>query len=155
MSLTLHLGVVDIPYTANPPSPGKGRRKKAKSASNVTTGDVAEFLENKYHVMETFFEINQQKIADQLTDSMSKSLDSLLMGSPPGSDLFGSATTKIYDEFQQFIDLKVMDTLGYPGVPTKASIKGVRSRFKKRLDPGRPSFQDSGVYENNFAAWVD
>jgi hypothetical protein len=52
--------------------------------------------------------------------------------------------------------MKEMDRLGYPGVPTKASLDGVSHRFKnKRGAPGRPSFSDTGLYEDSFVAWID
>ena len=38
----------------------------------------------------------------------------------------------------------------YPGVPAKASLKGTSIRFKyKRVAPGRPTFQDSGLCEDS------
>ena len=148
----LHLGVIDLPYASSPAAKGK---RTPKRGSAVTTGDVATFLEDKYHVMEVFFNQHAPEIGDDLAKSVQGALENLLLGAPPQTDPFGTATSAIEARFQTFIDLKEMDKLGYPGVPTAASIKGIRSRFKKRLDPGRPSFQDSGQYEASFRAWVD
>ncbi len=66
MTLTLHLGVIDIPYsdasyTAAPKGRKIGRARRGKitapppQSNHKTTGDVAEILEAKYHIMETFF----------------------------------------------------------------------------------------------------
>lgn len=155
----LHLGVVDVPYTEAPEEPGKKRRKK-KSRAPPTTGDVAEWIEDKYHVIENFYRINEQGIASSLENSLAGALESVMMGAPVDQFLgagaaFATATNEIEDCFRNFIDTKGMDALGYPGVPTKAAIKGIRSRFKKRRDPGRPSFQDTGLYEASFKSWVD
>lgn len=150
----LHLGVVDSPYNEAPP-PGKRRRKKL-AAGHVTTGDVAGFLENRYHVMEVFATLHSEDtIAPALENSLAGALESVLMGAPLTLDPFGGAMSVIEDRFRQFIDSKEMDRLGYPGVPTKASIKGIRRRFKNRLDPGRPSFQDTSLYESSVRAWVE
>lgn len=148
----LHLGVVDIPYSQ---APSAGQRKV--KAATVTTGDVAEWLETRYHVMEVFFRQHAQEVAGDLEHSLAGALEDLLLGAPPGADAFGTAMAKVHDRFQAFIDLKEMDALGYPGVPTQASLRGVRHRFKhpyKRRAP-RPSFQDTGLYETSFTSWVD
>jgi len=150
VSLTLHLGVDVQPYVE---APSEGQKKA--TASTVTTGDVAEFLEAKYHVMEIFFEAHSEEIGEFITDSLAGTIEDLVTGASPDQDPFGEVGEKIKSLFTKFIDSKEMDKLGYPGVPTAASIKGVRSRFKKRLDPGRPSFQDSSLYEDSFMAWID
>ena len=154
MSLILHLGVVEVPY--NEPLPAGKRRRKKVAAGTQTTGDVAEWLENKYHVMEAFFELHQDAIALDLEDGLAGTLEGLAMGAPPSADPFGAAASKIKERFSKFLESKEMDTLGYPGVPTKASREGVSHRFKNRRGtPGRPSFVDTGAYENAFLAWVD
>ena len=150
----LHLGVIEIPYN-EPPPPGK-RRKKKVVAGTQTTGDVAEILEAHYHIMEVFFETHQDEIAKDLEDGLAGTLESLAMGAPPSADPFGAAMSKLKERFSHFLESKEMDTLGYPGVPTKASLEGVSHRFKNRRGmPGRPSFVDTGAYENAFQAWVD
>lgn len=137
--MKLHLGVTELPY----------------AHEGLTTGDVAGFLEDKYHVMEVFFETHQKEIAGYLGESLKGALETLMMGGPGGLQ-FSSAGEDIKARFREFLYMKEMDALGYPGVPTKASLKGVSHRFKnKRGTPGRPSFIDTGLYENSFTAWVD
>lgn len=151
MTQTLHLGVVEIPYGYD--AGGKRRTKNVKIAA--TTGDVATILEAKYHIMQTFFDRNSSEIAGYLENGVSGAMESVLMGAPIPADVFGSANEKIATRFQKFIDDKEMDGI-VAGVPTKASLKGVSHRFKgKRSVPGRPSFQDTGLYETNFKAWID
>lgn len=154
--MILHLGVVELPYSQAPT-----RHRKA-SAGTLTTGDVAEFLEQKYHIMEVFSQIHGEDIGDELAKSLVGTMESLLMGAPTGIDPFGAATSAIEDRFKKFLSLGEMDRLGYPGVPTQAAIdrasgKRRSARFKRaRPSNGPPvSFIDSGLYESSFKAWVD
>lgn len=144
MTLTLHLGVLDQPYTND-------------KESGVTTGDVAEFLEAKYHPMETFSEVHMEDlIIPSLEDGIRGSLESLLMGAPPSLNVFGTATDKIRKGFDDFITNKEMESLGIPGVPTKAALDRRSARFKKgKARRQRPSFVDTGLYLDSFMAWVD
>ncbi len=136
----LHLGVIVVPYN---------------TANGQTTGDVAEILEGKYHVMEHFYELHKDDIAVSLEGSMANALENLLMGAPTNLAPTGEATSKIEDRFKQFLSQKELDALGYPGIPTKASLKGVNHRLKKKKGAPRPSFVDTGLYESSFKAWVD
>lgn len=150
MSLTLNLGVVDVPY-ADPPS----KDGKAKP-HNVTTGDVAGWLENKYHPVQIFYEQNAEKIAGYLSESLAGALESVLMGAPAESAApFAAAETMIDNDFRQFLALGVMEQLGYPGVPTKAALEGRSSRLKKGRGARRPSFVDTGLYVQSFRTWFE
>jgi hypothetical protein len=151
----LHLGVADLPYNQAQPPPRKGRRRRKTSASTVTTGDVAEFLENRYHIMEIFFQERQADIAGYLENSLEGALENVLLGAPPSNDPFGTATSEIEDRFKMFLSNKEMEALGYPGVPTQAALKGVNHRLKLRKGPRRPSFIDTGLYQASFHAWID
>lgn len=138
---TLNLGVIDVPY-----SDGKG----------VTTGDVAGWLENRYHPMEIFYEINQEKIATALADSVAGALESLLMGGPTDSaQAFAGGASAIEAAFREFLSLDVMASLGYPGVPTAAALAGVNHRLKAKKGAPRPSLIDTGLYEASFRSWVE
>ena len=80
--MLLHLGVVEIPYTngisekvrrvAARASKGGNRasteieKMTFPAANQQTTGDVAGYLENKYHIMELFFEENRDFIGEHL-----------------------------------------------------------------------------------------
>lgn len=157
----LHLGVIEVPYgNVEPPAPppkkpGKRPRVAPGAGQGKTTGDVAEILEAKYHVMEIFAQINGQKMADSLVNSLQGTVESLMMGAPLTQDPFGTATSEIDEMFKKFIDQKVMDSLGYPGVPTKAALAGRSHRFKTKHGPERPSFYDTGLYVDNFKSWLD
>lgn len=136
----LHLGVIDVPYA----------RRGGK-----TTGDVAEILEAKYHVMEMFYQQNEVFVAKSLEKSVAGTLESLLLGAPLSIDAFGAGTSRIEDRFKQFLSRREIERLSYPGVPTQAALKGVSHRLKgKRSGRRRPSFIDTGLYQSSFKAWV-
>lgn len=156
----LHLGVVDIPY-ARVPVEYKAHRRKAGAAGTATTGDVAEWLENKYHVMEVFFEARQEAIAGFVEHSLQGALESVLMGGPPGSP-FKQAEADIDTEFRHFLSSGEIETFGIPGVPTKAAQMGVNHRKKSGFNrrkggkpTPRPSFIDTGLYEASQKSWFD
>lgn len=155
---TLHLGVLDLSYA---------------SEHGTTIGDVAGYLENKYHVMENFAEAHDTAIADALANSVARYIENVMMGAPtdlnPSSDEafevgliapglsqspFMGATSAIRHEFDQFITREEMDGL-VKGVPTLAAVKGKSKRFKSGRGPRRPSFVDSGLYLGSFVAWID
>lgn len=153
---SLKLGVLDLPYAEGASYKAAGKRKP-KHMSNSTTGDVAEILEGKYHVMEVFAELHGDEIAADIADSYMGAVESLQMGAPMTLDPAGEAMGKIKERFDNFITNKEMDSLGIPGVPTLASLEGHSKRFKhpyaKRSS--RPSFIDTGLYEGSFIPWID
>lgn len=155
---TLHLGVIDSPYGNPPKASKKGRKSKLKSSSVLTTGDVADILEAKYHPMEIFFTVKEKQIVAALEDSVSGALESVLMGGPASLDPFGTATNKIEELFRSFLEKREMERLGYPGVPSKAALAGVNHRLlhpNAKANPRRPTFIDTGAYQTSFKAWID
>lgn len=166
--MILHLGVIDIPYVSGPIAPRRVavRRRKGDlvpqavslpSAGQETTGDVADILEDEYHIMETFFEVHQGDIVHALEEAIGGSLENLLLGAPAGNNSLAAAESEIAMLFKKFLSGKEMDRLGVPGVPTQAALRGVSHRFKhpyaKRA--ARPSFIDTGTYQANFRAWIE
>jgi len=147
--MRLHLGVVDLPY--NLPG-GRGRRRRGR-ASRTSTGDVAGFLEKRYGVMETFFAAHSKDVVQAMEGSLSGTLENLLLGAPTAGASFGAATADIERQFRQFLTNREMD--GLPGVPTQAALQGVNRRLKVRRGAMRPSFIDTGLYQQSFTAWVD
>lgn len=150
----LRLGVIDIPYST-PAAEGKANKPAAVSVGVQTTGSVAEMLEKKYHIFEIFFEEHREDIAKSLEESLSGAIESLAMGAPSGIDPFGAATSGLDAAFKKFLTSREMESLGYPGVPTKAALMGVNHRMKRKRGPRRPSFIDTGMYENSFKAWIE
>ena len=143
--MRLHLGVIDVPY------------KNGSNSDPKTTGDVATILEAKYHVMEHFWEAKKPEIAASLEQSMGDAIEALMMGATAAADPFTAAASDIEAKFKHFLSQRELDSLGYPGIPTKAAQNGVSHRFKhpyaKRAP--RPSFIDTGTYEASFKVWVE
>ncbi|WP_427026618.1 hypothetical protein ACNF0X_18975 [Enterobacter asburiae] len=135
--ITFHLGVIDVPY----------------EDENTTTGDVAEYLEEKYQIMQTFFDRYSKDIADLMAKDMAEQLENLIAGFPPQSDPFRQSMSQIHDLFVGFLDNAEMN--GLPGVPTKRALEGISKRFKSGKGPKpRPSFIDTGTYQGAMCAWV-
>ena len=163
MTFTLHLGVVEVPYAAEAPRRARVKVRKGKiiqsgtapASGAQTTGDVAQILEDKYHVMEAFYTLNQQEIADSLAQTMADAIDNMIDRGEVSASIFpAEGQGDIQREFNSFIDNQVMDNL-VPGVPTGAAQRGVNHRLKIKQGPARPSFKDTGAYEGSFRAWVD
>jgi hypothetical protein len=165
----LHLGIIDTPYTSDT-SPALTRAQIRRNRRNAvraafgeqefhgTTGDVAEILEAKYHVYEHFWESHGQEAADAITEAFRDFLNDRLSGSGANAPNYLSAESTIQTAFNKFIDSKEMDGLGYPGIPTGASLKGVNHRLLHPFakgNPVRPSFKDTGLYEQSFRAWFE
>jgi hypothetical protein len=134
----LHFGVIDVPY----------------AEGNETTGDVAVYLENKYHVMGGFVDLHIQDISDDVTHSFAGALSTMMAGGPVNNPL-ASAESKIAGRFKKFLSDEELAKLGVPGVPTEAALKGVSHRFKSRRGHRRPSFIDTGQYQANAIVWSD
>ena len=153
LTLTLHLGVADVPYGHQPG--GKG---------GMTTGDVATILEEKYHLMRAFFQVHEKEIAQKLEAGLAASLESLLTGAPLNVDPFGEGCADIEDMFKRDLAERKFDALGIPGVPTAASGAttkrkgGINHRLKhpyRQANPARPSFIDTGLFQGSFKSWID
>lgn len=146
--MKIHLGVLDIPYT--------------DSKKSITTGDVAEILEARYAVMQGFVALHEPDIAGVLERSFAGGIESLLMGAPTDDArvlVFGKAENDIEKMFRHYLDIEeITKTFTIPGmgkVPTRAALLGISKRFKRSRGPRRPSFIDSGQYQNSFRAWVE
>lgn len=134
--LKLHFGVMDIPY----------------DGESVTTGDVATFLEEKYSVMQLFFEVHEKDIVQLMENSIAGSLENIMAGAPPANDPFAESMSEIHNLFIFFITSQQLD--GHPGIPTLASLEGISRRLKNKRGPPRPSFVDTGLYIASMRAWV-
>lgn len=134
--MKLHLGVIEIPY----------------DGEDVTTGDVAHFLEDRYSVMQLFFEKREKEIVSLMENSLAGSLENIMAGASPANDPFIEAMSGIHNLFVMFITSRQLD--GNPGIPTRASLEGVSKRLKNKRGPARPSFVDTGLYIASMRAWV-
>lgn len=162
----LNLGVNEIPYASGKRAPrravarirkGKLKTHTAAASGQQTTGDVAEILEDKYQILETFAAEYAQPIADALAHSVAGAIDNLLMGAPPPENPYAGAESEIEESMKLFLDLQQMDGR-IEGVPTEAARKGVNHRLAHpyaKSNPPRPSFIDTGLMQANYRAWVE
>lgn len=142
--LSLTLGVVDTPYAA----PGK---------STTTTGDVAQILEDKYHVMQIFAIENEAKIASLITEAALKEIARVASGKGRSDKPFFGATQKIDEAFRDFLDSGQMEAIMPITQPIAAAQMGVNHRKKAGYNKGRearPAFIDTGLYQQSFTSWV-
>jgi hypothetical protein len=165
--MVLHLGIVDVPYANRAedkkvPQAKKGKANKPieqKTASGMqTTGDVAEILEKKYDIMQTFADAKLPQIAEELEDSIAGELESLIMGGRPSGNPFQKAESAIGTMFKNFILTQEVEGANISGVPTQAALDGVNHRLKHpyaKKNSRRPSFIDTGMYVSHFQAWIE
>jgi hypothetical protein len=150
---TIHLGVHDFYY----------------GDTGLSTGDVAKILEARYGIMQAFWDRNVQDIARLMEESYAKAIKAVIAGADPSKiSPAAGAASKIERMFKESLAAKAYDQI-LPGVPTKAALLGVSHRkampyakYKYRggkrtkvRRPSRPSFIDTGLYQNSFTMWMD
>jgi len=148
-------------------SPRRSRRPKGKANKpkktkkgterGISTGDVAEILEKRYKIMNTFAAINKDLIERELVKSAEMELFALMNGKPVGDEAhaFDNACEVIAEDFRQFLNNSEAEHLGIPGVPTQAALDGVNHRLKIMKGARRPSFIDTGQYQNAAKVWTE
>lgn len=154
--LVLHLGVIVQVYRS-PSTTGRGKKKR-RTVKATDTGQVAQWLEDKYGIMETFWNVYGDRAAGALEHGMVGVLENMLGTGHMSQNPFDQGCSQIEEWFRNFIASKEAERVGIPGTPTKAALKGVNHRLARpyrKSNPRRPSFLDSGMYMNNFHAWID
>jgi hypothetical protein len=159
LGVKLHLGVIEQHY-ADPNEIQRFHETMKRALGEgygpvQTTGDVATLLEEKYHIMEHFFELHGQEVADDMSASVGSALEAALMGAPATLDPTATGLSKTQERFRTMIENRELEGLGYPGVPTQAAIKGISHRLKGKRGERRPSFRDTGLLERSFTAWIE
>ena len=142
-NLTLCLGVMIIPY-----------RTPDKKVGAVTTGDVAQWLEHRYHIMEVYSKVHGKVIENALASSVVGAIEALVKGHRV--DPFERGTSAIQKDFKRWISSGAAER-DIPGAPTGAAKRGVSHRKAHpyaKSNPRRVSFRDTGTYMDSFQAWV-
>lgn len=152
--VTLNLGVVDVAYS--------------DADGGKTTGEVAGYLEDEYHVMRTFLELYEDKIGEFLADAMAGEIESLAQGKPV--TIFGkgidthlgdrviagmSVNGKIEEAFRDYLDSGEWNRVS--GQAIEAADAGVNHRKKSPYsskNQSRAAFVDTGLYQAAFRAWT-
>lgn len=145
-------GVLDVAYSDAHGSDGETVTK--------TTGEVATRLEERYHVMQTFFDLRKGEIAEALAGAMAVRLQDLFRGeATPGSPLHG-AEQKIESMFRTFLDANEMQKLAMAltNQPiSMAAAKGISHRKKQpfsKKNKARPAFVDTGLYRSSMRVTI-
>lgn len=138
----LVLGIDDVAY-ADPSGGGV-----------TTTGDVAEILESRYHVMEIFWEEHREEIGEWLSDALADQIQDMANGAPISNDPFLDAEQNIEASFRDFIETGEIEKIS-PDTPTQAALEGRTKRRKNQKGPRRVSFRDTGLYVRSFRARVE
>ncbi len=128
----LSLGVVDVAY---------------KDDKASTTGEVAEILEEKYHIMRTFLELNESLIGDALAEKMVARMDSPVLGK---KDM---PIDPVDERFRDFLDSDIMSKILPLSLQSAAAAEGVNHRKKHpyvKSNGARPAFIDTGLYQASF-----
>ena len=143
---TLHLGVENVAYSD----------PDAKGAT--TTGQVAEILEGKYHVMRLFVELHGQEIADALAKDMANSMDAMLNNERMSKIPLAGAMGQIESGFRDYLSADEWQKTS--GQAIAAAQNGVSHRFKKvkgakaKARGPRPAFISTGLYSASFRAEI-
>lgn len=138
--MILHLGVEDIAYSD----------KDSKGA--VTTGEVADILEGKYHVMEVFYQLYEKEIADNISATFAEAIESILQGNT-NLNIEKLPFDKIEHSFRDYLDAR--EWTGVSAQVIMAAKEGVTHRKKgKKRGSERPEFIDTGLYQQSMRVWV-
>lgn len=149
----LHFGVIDIPYTEF--DNGKPKKRKKSEAPPPTTGDVAEWLENKYHIMEIFYKKHEKEISAYIEADLKGQFANILAGiSGQNTYSLNESTAKMESDLKRFISSREAEQSGIKGTPTQAALDGINHRFKNpKTGVRRPSFRDTGQYMASMKVW--
>jgi hypothetical protein len=122
-----------------------------------TTVEVAAEIEARFHVVETFWDLEENGIVEMLEDALADDIEDVMaMSKVSRKGISVKETDKIESRFRQNLTARKYDGV-ISGVPTKASLRGVSHL---RQNPyaarnSRPSFLDTGMYSRSFRAWVE
>jgi hypothetical protein len=171
--MKIQLGFEDHSYVArySPQSPlaaakkvtkgGKIRKMTSAQASygqGKTTGDVANDLEKKFGIVEKFWEMEEDGVIKILETSYATSIESMMMGQPPLISMLATKDTdKLIDRFKKNLTYRRYDGV-IAGVPTRSAVAGVSHLRRDPYKSGRgsrPSFIDTGMYQQSFTVWEE
>jgi len=156
--MKLNLGVIEVPEIEG------------------TTYTVGKDLEERYGLFSMFYNAHQQEIADLIAkdaaiglEMMEKNMDVSV------KSVFAVSGQTITDKMHDFLTTQEVERVagryGEQGIPTKAALEGINSRTvngrtPKKIRKGqkfkkvvtgirRPSFIDTGIFENSLKGWIE
>ncbi len=117
-----------------------------------TASEVADALENRFHLLSSFAEYKEEEIAEILAEGMERVIAELFeTGENPG---LAHVADGVQPLFSDFIKLYEAESV-IEGTPTKRALAGYKSLQRPHKGPRRPSFFDTGTLVDNFRAWVE
>jgi hypothetical protein len=167
--LNLIFGFEDIAYSArldeavSPLSVRRRRGQKKLSRSQQvygagkSTAQVAQELEARYGIVATFAEMEQDTIANILSEYVAEEVVHYVDGSTPTPTVPDQALKRIERKFQLNLSQRKYDGR-ISGVPTWAARRGYQHQFARPYSKShgpRPSFVDTGMYQMTFRVWVE
>lgn len=138
--MKLHFGVNEVAYS----DPG------VKGAT--TTGEVAQILEDKYSVMEVFWEAHKEEVIQSVGNALQERIESILQGNRPKSGQVKIDRAEVM--FRQYLNNDEWQSM--KGHVIAAAMGGVNLRKKdKQVKGARPAFIDTGLYQQSARIWLD
>ena len=152
-------------FSFSSPIPASTKKRVAAKLSQVqqayggglTTADVANQIESKYQLVETFYKLEEDKFfIPLLEDDYAEALRIEMSGLQVGAWVSTKTTDKIRNKFRRNLMTRRYDGL-IKGVPTRSSARGISHlRRKPGASTGsRPSFVNTGLYMRSFVAWEE
>ena len=136
----VELGVVDVAYS--------------DEDGGVTTYQVAKILEQKYHVMEVFYNAYQKKIAEEVQRKYAMMLRRYLKD----GKTWGEQTELPMDDtralFSDYLDRDEWQSITGRTILAAAMGKSNRKKDKAYYPGSRPAFIDTGLYRRSFRAFL-
>lgn len=153
--MNIHFGFDDISY---PGASSYVSRAGMTYGEGKNTTQVAAELEERYKIVETFVQMEEDFIVSLVEDKMLEDLEEIVTMSEITKKraISDENTDKLVEKFKRYISHRKFDGV-IPGVPTLASLRGV-SHLRKHpyaRRESRPSFRDTGNYVNSFRVWTE
>jgi hypothetical protein len=155
--MKVNLGFEALPYTTKSSRTrrvlGRGVRIHRGYGAGKTSVDVAKELEEKYKLVETFWNLIEDATIEQLEEAFVDDVEEVMqMQALSKRGISDEFTDKIEDQFKRYLDQEEH------GIKTLAASRGVSHLLPRpysRSNPPRPSFIDTGLYRGSFRAWVE
>jgi hypothetical protein len=157
-NVVIHMGFINTPYTRAamlaPMRTAKahGAKSRRHYSKTKTAQQVANILESKYSILQTFVNMYDNEIKDVMTEKVHDfAVQSLSLKGKIVSDrmlkFMKPSTSEIEKMFRGFLDR------GETGITIGAALRGDRTGRKSKSP--RPAFIDTGLYRASFRVWAD
>lgn len=157
-NVVIHMGFINTPYTRAamiaPMRTAKvhGAKSRRHYSKTKTAQQVANILESKYGVLQTFMALYDDDIKDSITEKVHAfAVQSFSQKGKLVSDRMAQfmkpSTSQIEKMFRGFLDR------GETGISIAAALSGHRTDRKSKSP--RPAFIDTGLYRASFRVWAD